>query len=431
MDKEKQKKIKVFYYPYKALKRLVMSVINELHYCVSLSYIAKNKNRVKKKIEIGEVLNVIFVVQYIPGWNKLEPIYTKMKHDEHFHPVIVCVPLNIQNHQLVDHNGNDTFQYFVDRGYEAINAMNEDGSWFDLKSLYPDYLFHSRPYNDFMPKCYTSGKIRKYALLCNVLYGANLTKNAEDVTLNKNYYRDVAIYFSFNTDEKSFYENRFKIGCKLGIQECFPCGAIGLEQILQCKPKNNAASCFKKTALWTPRWSTDPYIGGSNFFNYCDVIINLAIKYPDILFVLRPHPLMFGNFIKTHEMTEQDVKKFKEYCKNKNNIVLDEKKEYFNQFWNSDLLITDASGIVPEYFVTGKPILYCHSSANFQYNEYTLDMIATCYQVKTKESLLYYFDKVIAGNDEKYNDRQTLISKCYRDVQSNSSNILRVLQREN
>lgn len=428
MDKEKLKKIKVFYYPYKVLKRSLMSIINEVHYCVSLSYIVKNKNCIKKKIEIGEVLNVIFVVQYIPGWNKLEPIYTKMKQDKHFHPVIVCVPLNIQNHKLLEHDGNDTFQYFVEHGYDAINAMNEDGSWLDLKNLHPDYLFHSRPYNDFMPKCYTSGKIRKYALLCSVLYGANLTKNAEDVTLNKNYYRDVAIYFSFNKDEKLFYENRFKIGCKQGIQKCFPYGAIGLEQMLQCKPKKNDVSCFEKTVLWTPRWSTDPYIGGSNFFNYCDVIINLARKYSNILFVLRPHPLMFGNFIKTHEMTEQDVMKFKDYCKNENNIVLDETKEYFNQFWNSDLLITDASGIVPEYFVTGKPILYCHSTANFQYNDYTLDIIETCYQVKTKESLLKYFDKVIAGNDEKYNDRQTLISKCYREVQGNSGNILSVLR---
>ena len=158
------------------------------------------------------------------------------------------------------------------------------------------------------------------------------------------------------------------------------------------------------------------------------MIINLARKYSNILFVLRPHPLMFGNFIKTHEMTEQDVMKFKDYCKNENNIVLDETKEYFNQFWNSDLLITDASGIVPEYFVTGKPILYCHSTANFQYNDYTLDIIETCYQVKTKESLLKHFDKVIAGNDEKYNDRQTLISKCYREVQGNSGNILSVLR---
>ena len=242
-------------------KQLGIGILNEVHYRISLHYIAKNKNHVKKKIDDGEVLNVVFIVQYIPGWNKLEPIYAKMKRDAHFHPVIVCVPLNIQKHKLLDNNGNDTYQYFVEHGYEAINALNEDGGWVDLKNLQPDYLFHSRPYNHFMPKCYTSGQIRKYTLICNVLYGANLTKNGEDVTLNKNYYRDVAIYFSFDANEQLFYENRFTLGCKRGVQECFPYGAIGLEQILCCKPGEKDEAGFEKTVLWTPRWSTDPYIG--------------------------------------------------------------------------------------------------------------------------------------------------------------------------
>lgn len=431
MNKEKLKKIKVLYYPYKTLKQGGMDILNEVHYRFSLHYIEKNKNRVRKKIENSEALNVVFVVQYIPGWNKLEPVYTKMKQDAHFHPVIVCVPLNIQNHKLMDCKGNDTYQYFIEHGYDAIDALQEDGSWFDLRRLQPDYLFHSRPYNHFMPKCYTSGQIAKYALICNVLYGASLTKNGEDVTLNKNYYRDVAIYFSFDANEQLFYENRFMLGCKRGVQNCFPYGAVGLEQILCCKIDKTDDTCFEKTVLWTPRWSTDPYIGGSNFFEYNNLIFSLARKNPNILFVLRPHPLMFGNFIKTGEMTEQDVKQFKDYCQNENNIILDESKEYFNQFWNSDLLITDASGIVPEYFVTGRPILYCHSSANFIYNEYTLDIINTCYQVRSKEDLLHNFYRIIAGYDEKQNDRKALIRERYGDVQSNSRNILKVLKREN
>lgn len=218
---------------------------------------------------------------------------------------------------------------------------------------------------------------------------------------------------------------------KRGVQNCFPYGAVGLEQILCCKIDKTDDTCFEKTVLWTPRWSTDPYIGGSNFFEYNNLIFSLARKNPNILFVLRPHPLMFGNFIKTGEMTEQDVKQFKDYCQNENNIILDESKEYFNQFWNSDLLITDASGIVPEYFVTGRPILYCHSSANFIYNEYTLDIINTCYQVRSKEDLLHNFYRIIAGYDEKQNDRKALIRERYGDVQSNSRNILKVLKGEN
>ena len=69
-----------------------------------------------------------------------------MLKDQRFNPIIVCVPLNIQNHILLDDNGNDTYKYFIERGYKAIDALRDDGSWFDLKQLKPDYLFHSRPY---------------------------------------------------------------------------------------------------------------------------------------------------------------------------------------------------------------------------------------------------------------------------------------------
>ncbi len=87
------------------------------------------------------------------------------------------MPLNIQNPQA---NG---LQEMTHTNILLNMAMTqstrwEDGSWFDLKDCNQIICF-IRPYNHFMPKCYTSGQIAKYALICNVLYGASLTKNGE------------------------------------------------------------------------------------------------------------------------------------------------------------------------------------------------------------------------------------------------------------
>ncbi len=425
MDKEKLKKIKVIYYPYKVVKK----ISGNLRYFHSLFYISKNRKRVRNKINNEEVLNVIFLVQYIPGWNKLEPIYSKMRNDKRFNPLIVCVPLNIQNHKLVDNSGNDTYEYFVGHGYEAINSLTGDGIWYDLKQLDPDYLFHSRPYNHFMPDCYTSGKIVKYALICNVMYGASMTTSGQDVWLNKDYFRNAYLYFAFDCCEKNYYENKFRFGVKSGLQKCLPYGSTGLEQILksECGEQNLR---FKKTVLWTPRWSTDLCIGGSNFFNYKDALIHLAKENRDILFVFRPHPLMFDNFIKTGEMSREEVAQFKGYCAGEKNIVLDESKEYADKFWNSDFLITDASGIVPEYFVTRKPILYCHTYADFTYAQYAMDMIGACYEVKDEEDINSYFNEIVNDNDYKLRDREECLAKYFADVKNNSSNILNALGRE-
>ena len=426
MNKENIKNNKVIYCAGKATKKLINGARYFSHHVSSLRYISKNKRRVQKKIRNKEVLNVIFVVQYIPGWNKLEPIYDRMKNDNRFNPIIVCVPFNIQDHKLLDDDGNDTYEYFVQHGYETMNALNDDGSWLDLKELSPDYLFHSRPYNSVMPNCYISSKIVKYALICNVLYGASVTTDIRFSVINKDYYKDVYCFFAVDKGECRYYNKRFNLGHILGITKSLPYGAIGLEQMLNART-NRTKDQFRKKIIWTPRWSTDSKVGGSNFFNYKDVIIEFAKEYQDILFIIRPHPLMFGNFIKTGEMSEQEVDKFKSYCNQQNNIILDESKEYANTFWNSDMLISDVSSIVPEYFITKKPIIYCHSNINYKYTEFADDMIHTCYEAFNEADLKKFVTDLINDSDDKLFEREKCLNVHFRDVQKNSSNILESL----
>lgn len=222
----------------KLIKTIISEVLNFSLYIKSIYYISKNLKRVRYKAANGEVLNIVFVVQYIPGWNKLEPIYSKMKEDDRFNPIIVCVPLNIQNNHLLADNGNETYEYFIEHGYEAIDSMSQDSSWYDLRQLNPDYIFHSRPYNHYMPKCYTSGKIVKYALICNVLYSASVTTDLQTCTLNRNYYKDVYCYFAVDKSECDFFRKRFFTGFIFGVAKCYPYGAIGLEQMIEARVEN-------------------------------------------------------------------------------------------------------------------------------------------------------------------------------------------------
>ena len=410
------------------LKIIYRKIRYTILYINSLYYIKKNRERVGKKIQYGEKLTVLFIVQYIPAWNKLEPIYQKMRKSERFTPIIVCVPLNIENHILLnDDFHNDTYDYFIHHNYDCINGLGENGDWVDLKSFNPDYVFHSRPYNYCMPKLYTSGKIKKYALICNVLYGINTTVNCQNSTLNSDYFKDAFCYFAFDTSDQEFYKKRFKQGIQLQIQSCFPYGAIGLEQMSKAKSEKHNKE-FRKTVLWTPRWSTDTSVGGSNFFKYKETILMLAEDNHDIHFIIRPHPLMFNNFINTGEMTREEVSKFKEYCFNATNIDLDEKKEYSDTFWKSDILITDNSGIVPEYFVTLKPIIFCHSDI-FQYTAGMEEIIDSAYQAFTADDINRYFYDLIKDKDYMKKERQETYQYLFHDIETLSDRVLDVLER--
>ena len=106
-------------------------------------------------------IRVVFLAQYPQAWNKIDPVYQAMLDSLSFEPYIVCVPLNIKAHRLqgATSGGNEIYDYYCSHGYEAINSLDADGRWFDIQKLNPDYVFHSRPYNSFMPKQYTSGTI--------------------------------------------------------------------------------------------------------------------------------------------------------------------------------------------------------------------------------------------------------------------------------
>lgn len=44
-------------------------------------------------------------------------------------------------------------------------------------------------------------------------------------------------------------------------------------------------------------------------------------------------------------MSSEELSEFKQYCEETENLILDEEKEYTSEFWQSDMLITDLSGM--------------------------------------------------------------------------------------
>lgn len=410
-------------------------VFRLFEYQKALSRIKNTKKMILKRYTSNpdKKIVVAFIIQFIPSWNKLKPIYDKLINNTEFEVLLLCVPSLLNENRVTDTslntNVNDTFVYFASQGYDCIDAYS-DGRWFNLEDYSPDYVFHSRPYNHFMPEQYKSAEISKYALICNVMYAASLIYNDQEIAFNYDYFKDVYCYFAFDRFEKDFYQKRFYDGIKRGIQKCYGYGATGLEQVLKEKTKRKENNYFKKVVIWTPRWSTDSQIGGSNFFRYKELIETLIEEYHDVLFIIRPHPLMFGNFVKTGEMSEQDVVVFKRYCKDRFNVWLDEEKEYVETFWQSDFLISDLSGIVPEYYVTQKPIIYCNSKADFIYLDYALEMFKHSYVVDNSKELLESFELIYNNNDYKQIDRRKSIYDIFGDFQKSSDEIVKILKLE-
>ena len=338
-------------------------------------------------------IRVGFLCEYIPGWNKVKPIYDLMAADDRFQPVILCVPSNLRGGKLADPNdlSNDVYDYFLENGYStAVNTLTGSDEWLDLKTLGLSYIFYLRPYNYLLPPAYENHRVCRYCKVCMVIYGMIMTEEVGDTVMERDFFRHVYCYFAETSYAMRKNRRDGWLIHALGLQKSEFKGQPGIEEIAESRDLESPAWDFSKNdfrIMWTPRWTTDPALGGTNFFEYCHLLMEFAKERTDMDFLFRPHPMALRNFVATGEMTPEEETAFREECQRIGNISLDERVEYTATMWQSSVLVTDISGVMAEYFVTGKPLIYCASNMRLTPAEHTARMLEGCYVVHNWQQL--------------------------------------------
>lgn len=375
----------------------------------------KAERKIKRN---SEKIRVGFLAQYLPAWNKFKPIYDKLSQDSRFEVFLICVPIEIHDGKLDDPNltENSTYNYFLQEGYQAVNALIGKNKWLDLKSLALDYIFYPRPYNTMMPQDYHTQRVSRYTKISCVLYGMAMTEEIFSVAFSRDFFRNVYCYFAESETAMREHMRSFSFAHRKNYQKTVYYGMPVLEHILNNKSENSTIWNFadgKFKILWTPRWTTDKKLGGSNFFHYKDYLIDRARKNNNSAYIFRPHPLMLSNFISTGELSPQQAEEFCEICKREPNIELDESEDYVSTMWGSDVLVTDISGVLPEYFVTGKPVIYCATNMVLTPAAHTKKIFEGCYIVDNEKELEEYLSMLESGNDPLKEKRKEIIAALW------------------
>lgn len=142
------------------------------------------------------------------------------------------------------------------------------------------------------------------------------------------------------------------------------------------------------------------YYDGVTFDYYLNDFFELTLENPDIVFLLRPHPALFVELVKYDYWSKQDLNKFKLYIEHSDNIILDETEDYGEAYFISDGLISDKSGLLVTYLVTGKPILYLPSPRDL-YSFYHKDLEDSFYIGYSKHDIQVYLNQIKNGKDTK------------------------------
>lgn len=372
--------------------------LSSLHRHIRRRFAQRDNERINHGI-----IKVVFICQYIPAWSKNKQLYENLKKDDRFDVMLLCVPNRISANQLRDPDdlSNDTYEYFRGHGYEdAVNALMGRNEWLDLRGWHPDYVIYNR-YDRPMPVQYTSAVVSTYAKICLIIYGTALLR-VEEAMFDKPFAANTFCFFAESAGIKNQFGRCNRILCTLKFSNAICCGIPAVENAYKAQNDETKAWDFSSNdfrAIYAPRWTTDPTWGGSSFLDYKNTFFQIADEHPNIDILVRPHPLMFENFVNHGIMTADEVRDYKDSCFARKNIRVDTEKEYQATFWNSSVLVCDYSSMMIEYFVTGNPIIYLTYNEEIDYTDQMLAMLSGCYIVSSEQELKKTMDDLIAGKD--------------------------------
>lgn len=387
--------------------------------------------RVNSKKKQGRI-RIVFMCQLPQVWTCMESIYDAAREDKEIEAYILAIPNTWEN----GNTDTDALDYCRSKGYDIIPAYNQKTKHFyELEKLNPDYVFIPRPYDHYLPEQYRSGQVSRYAKVCYVCYGYSFVDgHIMKTAFNKYFTTNCYFLFSENASVYAYCKKNHLISSMLGIRKIVqtPYPRFDLsEKWIGCEPKHwkLPRNDVKKRIVWTPRWTTDERLGGTNFFNYKDFFFELAEKHPDVEIMIRPHPLAFQNFLKQGLMSEQEIFEYKEHCKNAKNIQLDDREEYFDSFASADILVTDMSGVLVDFLAMDKPVVFCSYMQGF--NVANEKLKEGFYIPHNADELGEILESYINGEDPKKEIRQRVTKEVLGEIDGKAGErIIKLIKKD-
>lgn len=383
----------------------------------------------------NEKMRIVFIIQRTEVFNSVRTVFDAAVANDECEIYLLPLPRCANEGKELFW---DTYASVVEfchhlHGGIVIDTYNfKTETYYDLTELMPDYIFLNVPYTSQYPDVYSLEKLASIAKICYVPYGYAMPNEKKYSNMYAGpFYVDLmkSISFLFTDGDVSYSyckKNRMWLSELLFGKRIYNIGYPRFDsiEVHEVRPMGN-------TILWLPRWTvakqTDNGNLASHFLDYNDSLLEYVDSQDYYHLVIRPHPLMFENYIKYGLMSEQDVLAYKEIMKNHGKISLDEKPSYDDTFNTVDILVADYSSTIIEFFLRGKPVIYCGKREEL--SPQLSDVTKTFYYVNGWEQLKKVLNDLKDGIDPLKEERQIAVEQFRVGNQNAGEAILSILRK--
>ena len=408
--------------------------------CIYNYWVAKGqyltKKRNEKRTQKNTKMRIVFIVQRTEVFSSVRTIFETAVASDDCEAYLLPLPrcANEQKELFWD-----TYESVVEfcrqlHGGIVIDTYDfEKKEYFDLTEIMPDYIFLNVPYVQQYPDEYSMDNLASMAKVCYVPYGYAMSNERKYPDLYfyvffTDLMKDVSFIFADGDASYSYCKkNRMWLSEFIFGKRLYNIGYPRFDTINVSKHQSQL-----NTILWLPRWTAkrQTEIGNleSNFFTYNDNLIEYINGQLHYKLIIRPHPLMFENYIKYGLMSEQDVLRYRAALEKSEKILLDEKPSYEDAFNTADVLVSDYSSTIIEFFLRGKPIIYC--GGREELSPKISCVTKTFYYVNDWIQLRKVLDSLKVGIDPLKDERDSVVEQFRKGTKNAGEKILQVLRTD-
>lgn len=377
----------------------------------------------------GTKIRVLFLVSEVSKW-KAQSLYDLMVKAENYDPLIGITLADFDGHLSEVEQREKmvrTQKFFEDKGMPCVMMYDvEKKDVREVRELNADIVFYQQPYVIFpahMPRI-----VGLTALTCYIpYYVTNYGTRHFDYEME--FHKEVWRYFILSEGFARAYRRGAWFfayaGKLLGI------GHTGLDYYYLNKKK---VKTDEKMVIYAPHWSFS-HPKNENLENYStflwtgERILDYAKRHPELKWVYRPHPSLKYALSRTGVWSEEKIAKYWADWAQVGTVSTG--GDYQHLLLESKAMITDCGSFLPEYFVTGKPLIHLISK-DVKVKPIS---VSKCYfdtfnKVTSEDQIETVLDDVLIKDvDSKQKDRacvlqETGLSDCYA-----AQNILDYLER--
>ncbi len=355
-------------------------------------------------------IRAVFLVQETYTWPSLESVYEAFVADPAAEAQLVYVPFEHSNSD----KSRDWFAEYRDKGLPIVSYQD-----YDLSAESPDLAFFVKPYDSVPKQFYIDDVDRVVQRSVYIPYGIRWAAYQE-VPLLIDYHFRLPLHdkaWRIINAPNDILENYIRYGYRNGenvrlIGHPRFDGFAKLEKLRDDIPLAWKSKLHgRKVVMWNTHFSNrsadHAQVDWATFEVFGRDILSYFGQDKEIALLWRPHPLFFNGLIRSEIMTSSEVDELKADIESSDNIILDTLADYRYAFSVADALISDASGFLPEFLITGKPILYTYLPG--KYLMVNKSQLPAYYKGGAWDAIKEFIERVKEGKDSRQEERAEVL----------------------